>query len=380
MKNFRWLIVSIVFLAACQQQKQTDKKAQLDKLQKEQADLTSQITKLQKEISASDTTRKNTAVLVSFDTLRPVLFTHYIEIQGKVESDQNVEVRPQTPGSVTAVNVTEGDDVSPGQVLATLDGSVIQAQMQTVQTQLDLANTIYQKTKSLYDQNIGTQVQLLQSQNNVQSLQKQMDVLNQQLEMTKIKSPISGTVDDVQLKVGELASPASATPAFRVVNMSNLKATAKVAENYVGKIRIGDPVTINFPDLNKEWKEHISNVAQYIDPNSRSFTVEAKLLGADPTVMRPNMLTVLKIKDYANPKAIVVPVNILQTGDSTKFLFLAVNEDGKWVARKRNVNVGQDYSGMAEVTSGLQEGDHVITTGYQDIEDGQAIVPENKQQ
>lgn len=378
MKKFRWLILSIVFLAACQQQKPTDKKAQLDKLQKEQADLTDKITKLQKEISASDTSRKNLAVLVSFDTLAPVLFAHYIEIQGKVESDQNVEVRPQTPGSVTAVNVAEGDEVSPGQVLATLDASVIQAQMQTVQTQMDLANTIYKKTKSLYDQNIGTQVQLLQSQNNVQSLQKQMDVLNQQFEMTKIKSPINGTVDDVELKVGELASPASATPAFRVVNMSNLKATAKVAENYVGKIRIGDQVTVSFPDLNKEWNQHISNVAQYIDPNSRSFTVEAKLFGADPTVMRPNMLTVLKIKDYANPKAIVVPVNILQTGDSTKFLFLAVDENGKWIARKRNVNVGQDYSGMAEVTSGLREGDHVITTGYQDIEDGQAIVPGNK--
>jgi membrane fusion protein, multidrug efflux system len=378
MKNFSWLIISIVFLAACQQSAPTDKKAQLDKLQKEQADLTDQITKLQKEISATDTSKKNNAVLVAFDTLAPVLFNHFIEIQGKVESDQNVEVRPQASGAVTAVNVVAGAVVSTGQVLATLDASVVQAQMQTVQTQLDLANTIAQKTKALYDQNIGTQVQLLQSQNNVESLKKQLDVLQQQMDMTQIKSPINGTVDDVELKVGELASPASQEPAFRVVNMSNLKATAKVAENYVGKIHVGDPVTVSFPDLNRDWMEQITNVAQFIDPNSRSFTVEARLFGADPSLMRPNMLSVLKVKDYTNLKAIAVPVNILQTGDSSKFLFVAINENGKWVARKRDVAVGLDYGGMAEVTSGLQTGDHVITTGYQDIEDGQAIIPDNK--
>ncbi len=186
---------------------------------------------------------------------------------------------------------------------------------------MELANLLYEKQQSLWNQSIGTEVQYLQAQNQKESLEKQLNVLQQQYEMSKIKSPINGTVDEVMAKLGEAASPGF--PSFRVVNLSSMKVVADIAENYAGTIKVGDEVTIRFPDANKEIIKKVTAVSQVIDPASRSFQVDIRLGSEEQKYFHPNMVAVLKIRDYSKENSITVPINIVQNSEEGKFVFLA---------------------------------------------------------
>lgn len=360
----------IVFLASCASKSEGDQQAQLDKLKKERADLDDKIKKLEADIAASDTTKKEEKgelVVVTEAVAQP--FTHYIEVQGKIDAEENVMVTPQMPGVIDAVYVTVGQSVSKGQVLAELDHDAMQKNIATLQTQLNFATDVYNKQKALWDQKIGSEIQYLSAKNNVESLQKSIDAANEQLTMSKLVSPISGVVDAVDIKAGQIGSPGF--QGIRVVNMNTLKAKGEVSESHASVVSAGDNVKIFISDLNQELDSKLSFASRVINPQSRTFSVEAKL-SSDPN-LKPNMIAVLKIADYEAPAAIVVDLNTIQHSSDADFIYVAAEENGKKVAQRRTVTLGQTYGGKVEILTGVKPGDKVISAGYQNLIAGESI-------
>ncbi|SFH35821.1 efflux RND transporter periplasmic adaptor subunit [Pedobacter insulae] len=354
------LISTIAFLAACSQPK--DKKTELADLKKQRTELDSKIAALETEVGTKDSVEtKEVSVL----TLETSTFRNYVEIQGRVDAEQNVSVNPETQGIVKAVYANIGQSVSAGQVLAQIDDNVLRQSIAQLQTQIDLATNLYNRQKNLWDQKIGTEVQFLNAKTQKEGLERQMGVLRSQQSMYKIKSPISGTIEQMDLKVGQTAMPGMS--AIRVVNANNLKAKALVAESYLGKIGQGDDVRVIFPDLKDSLTTKVSFASRVIDPASRSFSVEVKL--PSNKKYRANMIAILKVVDYANSKALVIPVNVIQKSENGSYVF--ISENGK--AKRAEVTIGRTIDGKSEILSGLKVGDKLIVTGAENLNEGDPV-------
>ena len=370
MKNLLLILAIVSTIAACSSSGAGDKQAQLDSLKKEHQAITDKIKKLEEEIAKEGGVKTpERMLLVSVTEAATQPFAHYIELQGKVDAEDNLVVTPQIPGVIQNVYVKVGQKVSRGQVLASLDGATINAQLETMKKNWELANTMYEKQKSLWEQSIGTEVQYLTAKNQKESLEKQMESLNEQYQMTKLISPINGVVDAIDIKIGQVASPGYS--GIRVVNFSNLTVKGEVSETYSEQVKEGAKVKILFPDLNKEVDSKVSYAAKVINSQSRSFTVEAKLTANDN--FKPNMLAMMKILDYEKQDAFLVPVNLVQKSSENDFVYVAAEENGRKIAQRQTVTVGKIYNGQAEITSGIKAGDKLITAGYQDLVAGQAI-------
>jgi membrane fusion protein, multidrug efflux system len=358
-------IILIVF--ACK----PDKKAQLDKLRKQHDEIAQQIKALENELNARGVNTNNEKIkLVSISEIKTQPFNHYIEVQGKLDGDENVAVTSKSPGIVNAIFVKEGDAVKKGQVLASLDAQVYYQNLEELKTQLDFATNLYNKQKSLWDQKIGSEVQYLTAKNNKESLENRLKTLQEQINLTKITSPINGTIEEMPIKIGQ--PMASGVMAFRVVNFSKVKIMADIAEAYSSKVSKGDSVLVNFPDINLEIKDKISFASKYINPVNRTFSIEIKF-NSEKTPLRANMVTIIKIVDYNSPNAIIIPVNLVQNDNTGSYVYIYESSNGKMIAKKRTIKQGMTYNGIVEITGGLKIGEKIITTGYQDIEDGQTI-------
>ncbi len=342
--------------------------AELLKLKKERSDLDGRISKLEAQNKpAGSTTRAATPV-----TVREIFtsdFTSAVDIQATISGDENILASPQAPGMVTRILVSPGQRVSRGQTLAQLDAAAVDQQIGAQQIQVDLLRTLYQKQQMLWKQNIGTEVQLLTAKANYEASQKQKAGLEAQRNMYRITAPVSGTVDQFDLKVGDIAQPGGgATGAgIRIVNLSQLKVKANLGESYLGKVRIGDPVTIILTELGDSINTRLSYVAQSVDLRSRSFGVEARVGGVSG--LRPNMSCRMKIKNYQASNSIVVPVNVVQESSNGTIVYIA---DGK-VAKPQPVKLGRTYNGQVEILEGLKQGDRVVVEGFQELEAGDAI-------
>lgn len=369
MKTTTFVLGISILLAACSSGNSGNKQAELEKLKKEEASLAEKIKALELEIGASDTTVKGKVKDVAVTAVKPQSFKHFVDIQGKVDADENVNISSQMPGTVNSILVKTGDHVSKGQLLAELDYSSYAAQREALKPGLNLAITAFEKQQRLWNQKIGSEMQFLQAKTQKESLEKQLNSLNEMIDMMRVKSPIDGTIDDISLKLGQAASPGQ--PGIRVVNYSKLKAKADVAESYASKVAVGNEVELYFPDLEKRVPSKITFKGRVINPLTRTFTVETALQSLED--YHPNMLAVVKIVDYSNDKALVVPINFIQNSDEGSYVMVAKQDGAKHVARKQFVKVGKTYGGMAEITNGLTEADQIISTGYQDLNDGDAI-------
>ncbi|MFY9310551.1 MAG: efflux RND transporter periplasmic adaptor subunit [Bacteroidia bacterium] len=358
----------------------TDKQKKLEKFTKQEAELKSKldalgaewksvkdsIVALKAELGEKDSSAN--AVAVSVAVLKPEVFRNYIDVQGRVDADENVAISTEMPGTITRINVKVGDNVNKGDVLAETDARTIQQSIADLQTNYDLVTQIFDKQKNLWDQKIGTEVQFLQAKTNKESMEKKMAMLQQQLSMSKIISPISGTVDAVDIKLGQMVAPGM--PAIRVINFSNLKVKADVAETYASKIKKGSEVIVFFPDMDDTLKTKVNFVSRAINPASRTFLVEVLL--DNKKEYHPNMVARLNVNDYQSAQpAITVPVRTIQK-DENNASFVFVAENG--IAKKRIVTLGKEYSGKAEIKSGLNENDLLVTLGYDVINDGDPIV------
>ena len=368
MKNLNvTIIAAAVILSSCGDAKQdkSSKIKSLDSLKKEMSTLQGKIATIEEEIAKDDTTKKVKLKTVELATLTPQLFNNYIDVQGKVDADENVSINAEMPGTVSRVMTKVGDAVSVGQVLAELDSKALQQGIAELQNSLELSKTMFEKQKTLWDQKIGTELQYLQAKNQKESLEKRMASMQEQVKMTKIISPISGIVDAVDIKIGQATAPGM--PAVRVVNMSSLKVKAEVAESYASKIKTGNDVVVIFPDMQDTVKTKISYSAKVISQLNRTFTVTVYL--DNTKELHPNQIAIVKIIDYSNPKAFIVPIGTIQHAQEGDFVFIA---DGT-KAKKVKVKVGKMYNGQAEVTEGLKEGDKLITKGFQELNEGEEV-------
>jgi RND family efflux transporter MFP subunit len=254
--------------------------------------------------------------------------------------------------------------------VATIDNSVMKESLVEIKTQLDLASTIFNKQKALWDQQIGTEIQFLQAKANKESLEKRITTMETQLAMTKVYAPISGTVEVVRQKSGEMGMPGN--PIAQIVNVGDLKVTAKIADTYVGSVKRGDAITVKFPDINKEFTTKISVVNALIDPASRTFGIEANIpnLGGS---LKPNQVAIININDLSKSNSLVVNQNVVQKTEMGDIVYVAVTENGKKIAKSKKVKTGIAYNGNIEIVEGLTAGEMIITQGYQDLVDGTVI-------
>lgn len=365
MKSLSSIILASIVLASCGGGKSDKAGEELAKLKSQRAKIDAQIKKLESE-SQSKNPQKATPVSVA--ELQPMSFRSYIEVQSQVLGDENVLATPQAPGVVTAITVKSGQKVSKGQVLATLDAAAIEQQIKGADVQLGLLRALYDKQKNLWEQQIGSEIQLLQAKAQYEGAQKQKEALLAQRNMYRIVAPISGTVDNYTLKVGDMASPGQI--GIRVVSFDKLRAEASLGENYVGKVKAGDPVILVFPDIQDSIKTKLGYVARQIDPISRAFSVQVSLAGN--AKVYPNMSCRMKISNYENPQALVVPVQVIQHTAEGDMVYVANGNRAKSVL----VKIGRNSNGLVEVLSGLNAGDRVITEGFDDIDNGELIVVE----
>ncbi|MCK9618124.1 MAG: efflux RND transporter periplasmic adaptor subunit [Lentimicrobiaceae bacterium] len=364
------LFAGIIFLAfSCSQP--SDKSAELAKLKKEHDKIAEKIKTLEAEISSS---KGNVAIgeikSVAVADIKKITFNHYIEVQGKIDGEDNVAVTPQTAGVVTIIHVKEGQSVKKGQLLAELDNKALLQSLKATKAQYNLINDLFIKQKNLWEKKIGSEVQYLTAKTNKESMEENIKTIEEQIEMTRVKSPINGTIEEIPIKIGQLASPGY--PAFRVVNFSRVKVVAEIAEAYAPKVKSGDNVMVYFPDFNKEIPAKINFASRYINPINRTFTVEVRLNGS-AIDFKANMITVLKINDYTSKNAIVIPMNLVQKSFDKQFVFMAKEENGKKIAYKQTITPGVNYNGQTEIIGGLTEGTKLITMGYQDLNEGQLV-------
>lgn len=366
MKKLISLLVIISIIVACKSS--TDKKSKLEKLKQERDQITQQIAQLEGQ---QDQANNSPITPVSVEILKKQPFSHYIEVQGRIDGNENIGVSPRTVGVVTKIHVIEGDHVHKGEVLAELDADVLKQNLKDLQNQLAFVTDLYEKQKNLWDQKIGSEVQYLTAKNNMESIQNKIATIQDQIKMASITAPIDGTIEEIPIKVGQLAS--AGVPAFRIVNFSKAKVIADVGEAYSVKIKTGDQVKIFLPDFNEELEQRVTFASKYINPTNRTFTVEAEL-NPNQNVYRANMIAVLMIKDYMNPSVIGIPQNYIQSSKNEgQFTYVAFDENGKKVARKKYIKTGITYNGLTEILSGLEEGDKIITAGYKDLYEGQII-------
>jgi membrane fusion protein, multidrug efflux system len=366
-KNLFFLVLVLVAVSCS---KPVDKKTELANLKKEHDALALKIKALETELQLTDTTSASKVTSVAITEAKPSEFNHYLEVQGKVDGEDNIAVSAQMAGSITAVYVKEGDAVRKGQVMAQIDNSVLQQQVENMKQQLTFVNSLYVKQKALWDKQIGSEVQYLTAKNNKENLEKNLASLNDQMEMTRIKSPINGSVEEVNLKVGQLASPG--LPAVRVVNFSSVKVVAEIAEAYAPKVKPGNKVIVFFPDFNTEVISQVRFTSKYINPVNRTFQSEVRL-GPSKVEYRANMMAVVRINDYRNPSAFTVPVTLIRETQAGKYIYVAKEEKGKLVAQRLPVTVGSTYNGLAEITGGITAGDKIITTGFNSLIEGELI-------
>lgn len=344
-----------------------DKKAELEKLKKQKSDIEAKITTIEEELKkegGESEELKTTEVVTT--PLTPQTFKSYIEVQGKVDAEESVSLSTEMPGTITKINVKAGDKVHKGQVLAEADSRAAEQQLAELKTNLELAKTVYERQKSLWDLKIGTEFQFLQAKTNKEGLENRLKAVQEQINMTKIISPINGTVDMVNIKVGQAVAPG--LNAITVVNFANLKIKAEVSESYASRVKKGNEVQIFFPDMSDSLVSKISHATRAINPLTRTFGVEVPLNGSKE--YHPNMVAKILINDYksASPE-IVVPVKYIQRGTEESFVLLAKNNK----AVKTKIKTKREFNGLIEISEGLKEGDLLITQGYDMINDGDAI-------
>lgn len=372
----------VLLMTACGGKSELDKKkAELESLKAGQAEASTKITKLEKEIAKLDTSFKlpEKPKLAVLTTVKTSSFTHYIDLQGKVDAENIAWVAPRNQGGlVRAVYVKQGDYVRKGQLLLKLDDGVFRQQIEQANVQLNLAKTIHERRKNLWDQKIGTEVELLNAKSNVDNLEKQIELLKEQQSMSNVYAEMNGVADQVTIKVGETFAAASASQmGIRIVNTGTLKITANVPEAYQTKVKEGTNLVVTLPeDNNKSINTKVSVVGKIIDPSTRSFYIEGRVSGNSS--FRPGQIAMVRIQDYSVSNAITVPINTIQNDDKGKFVMVAETANGKKVAKKKPVTVGMLYGDTLEVKSGLQAGDVLIADGFQGLYDGQLITTDAK--
>lgn len=371
------LLVMVSFMAACDTDKPNGEleslMARRDSIRIMKDSLETELLLLDKRIAELDTSADQklvTTYMASRDEFR-----HYFEVYGNVETDRAASLYPENPGLVQQIAVREGQKVRKGDVLMRLDSELVSRNIEEQQTQLELATTLYEKQKRLWDQKIGSEVQYLEAKNRKESLENAIKTLREQGNKSAIRAPFDGVVDKIFLKVGEMGS--GQMPALRIVNNENLYITADVSERYAGKVRAGDSVWV-IVNRTDTLMSAISRIGSYINPNNRTFEVRVDL-DFESDFLMPNSLAVLKINDYREADAVAIPSSlIMQDGDGQDYVFVVQqDENNHKVARKKPIEAGMRYLGQTLIRKGIDDQDIIIDKGSRGVRDGDRVEPTN---
>ena len=332
-----------------------------------QADLT----KIDEALATLDV--KKEEALVSIQTVKDTLFNHYLEVQGSVNTKENILIQPEFSGTLTSLNVKAVNHVTKGQTLGVVDDAGMSQQLANAENQYALAKTTFERQKNLWDKKIGSEIQYLQAQTQMVSAQKSVAQIKAQLAKTVIKAPFTGTIDEVYVEKGQVVSP-NVQGLMRIVNLGNMYVSTTVPETYIGKLKVGTEVDVFLTSLNKTYKGKVRQVGNFINPSNRSFGIEVSVPNPE-NLLRPNQVAKLKIIDYVSKNAIVVPTNVVQEdGKGDKFVFLATQINGKTgTAKKVVVKTGKSSDNVTEIVSGLSAKDIIVTEGVNTISEGMKL-------
>ncbi len=373
-KNLLFALSTLIFLGACESDSQADKlRAKIEKIENEIQEKSIAKNELEQELKLLDpeyAKQQDKSVLVETQVVSQQYFEHKIQVQGEVASRKNINMSAETMGRVTQINVEPGDLVNKGQILIRLDAATMQNSVQELKTSLELATTIYEKQKNLWDQEIGTEVQYLEAKNRKESLERQLATLQSQLNMSTIRAPFAGRVNSVDIRTGEIAQPGA--PIVSVVSNEEMYLKADVSEEYISDFTEGDSVDVFLPSLQKSFSTNVSAISYVINPANRTFQIDVKL-NDNRSKVKPNQFVRMDLVDYRNEDAILVESEIIQQDNLGDFVFTVQEKDGKKIAKKVQVKRGQTYDGKTEILEGLLPGAEVISVGQRDAVDGITI-------
>jgi membrane fusion protein (multidrug efflux system) len=336
------------------------------------AELQSQLTQIDEALATLDV-NKEVVALVTAVKLKDTLFNHYLEVQGSINTNENVLIQPEFPGNLVELNVKAGQRVSKGQILGRTDDGGMSQQLASAENQYALAKTTFERQKNLWSQKIGSEIQYLQAQTQMISAQKGVAQIKAQIAKTVIRAPFSGTIDEVFVEKGEVVA-ASSQGLMRIVNLGNMYVSTSIPETYIGKLKIGTEVDVYLTSLDKTYKGKVRQIGNFVNPNNRSFGIEVSVPNPQ-NLLRPNQVAKLKVIDYVSENAVVVPTNVIQQ-DSKKnsFVYTVLNSNGKTgIAKKVIVKTGQSSDNVTEILSGLDSDAIIVTEGMNTISDGMKL-------
>lgn len=347
-----------------------------DELVNQQQALAVQIKQLDEKLQSISPDR-NTPLITTFKS-KTEEFKHFLELQGSVETKQNIVITPEVGGIITRIYVKEGQSVSKGQILASIDDGGLGQQKAQLEIQSDLAKTTFERQKRLWDQKIGSEIQYLQAKSQYEGLQKSIAQINQQLAKNSVRAPFSGVIDDVITEQGNVAAPGQ-TPLMRLVNLRDMYIKTDIPESYITSITKGKKVEVMFPVLGKNLISEVRQTSNFINPANRTFDVEIAVPNKDRSI-KPNLTARLKINDYINEKAILIPQSIIsENANGQQYVYVLVNIEGdKAVAKQVIIETGRTQGDQIEVLSGLEENSEVIKEGARSVKDGQTVKIINK--
>jgi len=370
-KVFYILIVTVFMLGACSKPttNQEDIKKQISDYKKQISEINAKITELEAQIT--DSTANSNGLNIKVLTIEKQNFEHFFEAAGTVEAVNDAFISPQFSGQIQNIYVEEGQRVTKGQLLAELNSSVLKSSVVEIQNGLDLATILFDKQAELWKQNIGSEMQYLQAKSTKEGLEKSLATLNSQLELTKVKAPFAGIVDEIYQKEGELGVPG--VRMLQLVNLGELYVNADVSESYLSKINVKDSVLLTFPSY-PDIKVYttVYQKGNTVQAANRTFNVKVKLNNTNELI-KPNLMATIYLKDYETDDAILVPTVVINKDVNGQFLYVTELDNGETIARKKYITIGQSNNENTQVLSGLEIGDQVITDGFNLVKDGSVV-------
>ena len=344
------------------------KKAELDASAQE---ISAQLKQLEKSIKNLDPQEK--IPLITTFTAKEAVFTHFVELQGNVNTKQNLVIYPEFSGVLTRVYVNEGQKVSKGQILAKIDDGGLSQQLAQLEIQSNLAKTTFERQERLWKQKIGSEIQFLQAKAAYEGQLEATKQLQQQVGKTLVRAPFSGTIDDVITDQGSVVAPGQ-SQLFRIVNLDNMFIETDVPERYVSDIVNGKDVKVLFPVLGKEIHAKVRQAGNFINPANRTFKVEVAIPNKDIAI-KPNLTAKLRINDYTNEKAILIPQSIISENAEGKQYVYTINDktNNKATVKREFIETGKTQGDYIEVLSGIQNGEDIIDEGARSVKDGQEV-------
>ncbi len=391
MKKIVYTIITTLILASCgnSEQKSVEdiiSEGNLETIRGKKNELSEQQkglnAKLQQLDSAIATFNGNERLpLVTTIPVKKQKFYHFLELQGGVKTKQNVLIYPEMQGTLQRVYVKEGQKVSKGQLLATIDDGGMSSQLEQLKSQAMLAKTTYERQKRLWEQKIGSEIQYLQSKTNYEATENAVKQAESQLGKSSIRAPFAGIIDNVIKDQGTVVSPGPGSEVFRIVNLSNMYIEVDVPENYVAGIQKGNTAIVYFPVLGDTITTKIRQTGNYINPNNRAFSVEIPVPNKNGKI-KPNLTAKVSLNDYTNEEAILVPQGIIsENAEGQQYVYVAekTDEESKALIRKHIITTGKTQGSIVEVLSGVMEGDLLIKEGARSVKDGQYVQILNNQ-